>query len=100
MSNKTNEYEEANQYTTKAMRDHLSDLSLLAFGARGKWKKLCNQLGLSIYGIKEQMEVIIEHKRQYLESIKRQEVRPRETENDADTTSSTDGSGQGDDLRG
>lgn len=66
MSKKSKDYEDANQYTTKVMRTHLGDLSLLAFGARGKWKKLCNQLGLSIFGIKEQMERIIEFKNKQL----------------------------------
>ena len=100
MSKRSKDYEEANQYTTKHMRDYLSGLSLIAFGSRGKWKKLCNQLGLNIYGIKEQMEAIVKYKQERLEYVKREKVRSRQTENEFDTSTVVDGSGQSNDDGG
>lgn len=79
MSKRSKDYEEPNQYTTKAMRDYLGQMSKLAFGSRGKWKKLCNQLGLNIYGIKEQMEAIVEYRKSILAENKSKKVGSRKT---------------------
>ena len=70
---------EANQYVRKEMRTHLGNLSKIAFGARGKWKKLCNQLGLTVDEILEQMEAIVKYKIERLEHVKKDQNAARET---------------------
>jgi len=51
-------------YTTKEEREELAKLSMLAFGARGRWKKLADSLGITKDGIKEQMKAIIQYRYQ------------------------------------
>lgn len=82
MSNRSDNDGEWNQYTTKAMRDHLGNLSKIAFGSRGRWKKLCNELGLNIHSIKEQMEAIVKYKVERLEHVKRERDGARNTGSD------------------
>lgn len=49
-------------YTTKEEREELAKMSKAAFGARGKWKKLADSLGITKDGIREQMKAIIQYK--------------------------------------
>lgn len=111
MSKPSKDYEIPNQYARREMRQYLSGLSEVAFGARGKWKKLCTQLGLDIFQIKEQMETIVNYmkenvvnettkpakrnrkQRRYL-MRKRHKVRQRKAKNDSPTTGGAPGSGQ------
>lgn len=85
-------------YTTKADRDELGKLSLVVFGSKNKWQKLASNNGLSVDGIKTQMVAMY----RYLQGVisESKEVRPTETKNEPSTDNSTEGSSQGDDVRG
>lgn len=75
-------------YTRKEMRKYLGNLSLIAFGSRGKWQKLAADLGLSIDSVKEQMEAIVNYMQQRFQEINngRKEVRSTEAEDVTDST--------------
>jgi len=49
-------------YAPKETRTRLGDKSLLAFGTRGKWKKLAERLFLGLNDIEKQMDAINEVK--------------------------------------
>lgn len=72
------DHEAANLYVRKDMRTHLGDLSKIAFGARGKWKKLASKYGLTVDQVLEQMEAIVEYKIERLEHHKKQKTGGRE----------------------
>ena len=104
MSKKSKERQErimdANLYCRHPLRGHMGDLSNLAFGGRGRWKKIATQYGLTIEEIKEQMEKIIYNnamKRRALEDASKK-VRSGETESESSTNDSPIGSSQGDEL--
>jgi hypothetical protein len=107
--NKDDTHIVANHYVPKAMRTHLGDLSLKAFGARGKWKKLANRYGLDVPDIIDQMEAINKYKKENPQNVEqnfkptrqqrrkylryRQKIRQRKATNVSNTTKSVDGSG-------
>ena len=74
--------EEVNCYVRKEMRTYLGDLSKIAFGSRGKWRKLADRLALTVDKIKEQMEAIVNYRLEKHRDA-RKEVRPTKAKNDA-----------------
>ena len=92
---------DANLYCRKEERTELGDLSKLAFGARGKWKKIATQYGLEIHEIKEQMQRMIYNnamKRRQLEDASK-EIRSGEAESKSSADDVTDGRSESDDVR-
>ena len=46
-------------YLEKPEKAEMERLSLIAFGSKHKWRKLAEKLGLSVDGVRLQMEAIV-----------------------------------------